>query len=165
MKTTRRIKPELTTLKNPAALISAGVGALAALICMVACGNYYLYSFLLLPRHAPPAFLFFLSFILTSALLFYSAGLSRFALHCRCRANLFLTDLLAALFFAVFYISFMSMAAFPLGLIMLLCGAVILVFGLREAIRESAAATVLHILLLFIFFGYLLLVTAVILLN
>ena len=165
MKIIERLRRESALLKNRAALICAGAGGLSALIVLAACGNFYLYSFLLLPRHAPPAFIFYFMFVFTTALIFYSGGIAYFGARCGAGKVLPVLDLLSALFFVIFYISFVSAAAFVFALLMLLVTAAVLFFAFRETLGESLILTVIHALLALLCLNDILLTAGVILLN
>lgn len=138
MKLIAEVKKEARRLTTPTALIGFGGGLFAALIVMTACGNLRLYSFLLLPRHAPPPFIFYLIFLVTVSLLCGGAGI--LAARDRCGRTWIgcVFHLLSALFFVLWYISFMRSAAFVFSLIMLLCAAVMLFFAAGEGFERGA---------------------------
>ena len=165
MKIIEQLKSEKHLLTLPMALVFAGIGLGAGLITMIACGNFFLYSFLLLPLHAPPAFLFFALFFLNVGLMFYGAGMARAGGCCRLKSNVFILDLLSAVFLILFYISFIRMAAFVFALFMLLFCAALLVLAFKEAFGVSLILSAMQLLLFLYILFMLLLCAAVILLN
>ena len=149
----KEIKRELPALRSGTALVFAGAAFVFSLICIVACGNFYVYPLLLLPRHAPPAFFFFLVFSLLCALQGYVCGL----LFCRCRTpKKYLAGVLFALFSFLFvlmwYIAFFKTFAFLFSLVLLL-----MALGMALlALKESLPLAVIPSLLLILIMGFLL---------
>ena len=163
MKLISLFKKELGTLCAPLTLIGAGAGLAAGLITMIACGNLYLYRLLLLPRHAPPSFLFFFGYLLVLLLLGGCAGLM-YAGRCRKKSGVF--HLLTAAFVLLWYVAFMRTASFVFSVIMLLCAAVMLFFASAEAIeKRRLIAAVGSVLAGLLIVADLFLTVSVILLN
>lgn len=133
MKLFSNINKDVKKLRAPMTIIGFCGGAAAALIVMAACGKLYFYSFLLLPRHAPPAAVFYFSFILTTAALCGCAALSHESARCDRGKSGIVFHLLTALFVVMWYIAFMRSGAFVFALVMLLCAAVMLFFSMGEA--------------------------------
>jgi hypothetical protein len=138
----KRFKRELPNIKSGFSCICAGIGALFSLILMVACGNFHLYKLLLLPRHAPPALLFFLIFLLCGAMIGYTVGL----IYCysKCGRVLFplLFALLSFVFLALWYISFFKSFAFLFGLFLLFMALFMAILALKECIPAGILPTV-----------------------
>ena len=165
MKLLERLKSERSILGVPAALVCCGIGMGTAFIVMIACGNFCLYSFLLLPRHAPPAFLFYLFYVLNFGLIFYTGGIACFGFCRKGKTDIWLSDLLCAVFLALFYIAFIRMAAFVFALLTVLAAGAMVFLALRRCLGENLILAILHGVLLLYLFGILLLTIAVILLN
>ena len=154
MELIKRLKREFPNIRSGFSCVCAGIGGLFSLILMVACGNFHLYRLLLLPRHAPPALLFFLIFLFCGAFIGYTVGL--IYSYCRRGKVLFalLFSLLSFVFLALWYISFFRTLSFLFGLFLLLMALFMAVLALKECFHTGVLPTVfllLHLLLLLFF--------------
>ena len=161
----KRLKIESALLRLPGALISLCAGVVTGLVCIIACGNFYLYSFLLLPRHAPPTVMFLIIFALSVDLLFFVSGLVFFSDRCSCKTSEAVFLMLAALFLLLFYISFMRCASFVLALLMLLCSVCLQVLAFIQSNKDLLLPMLMQALIFILTFILLWLDVSVILLN
>ncbi len=129
----KQLKTEKRILSSGYALIGAGAGALMALLTIIACGNFYVYPMLCMPRHSPPQFLFYLMFLLLSALVGYICGMTAaYKGESRCRLNGVLFLVLAVLFLLLWYIAFFKTLSFIFALFLLLAAFLLEVLAVRE---------------------------------
>ncbi len=126
------LKRELPCLKSGFALVLGGAGALLSLIVMVACGNFFIYKLLLMPRHAPPPILFFLAVFLFSAYLGYIIGVLYDYMKRGRAFNALLFAVLTLLFFQLWYLSFFKTAALLFALFMLIMALFLALMMVKE---------------------------------
>ena len=137
------LKCEMPCLKSGAAALVAGVGGLLSMIVMIACGNFYIYKLLLMPRHAPPALLFFFTVLLFSSLHGYTLGL----IYCYGKKgripNALLFGILTLVFYFLWYISFFRTAALLFALFMLVMALLLGVMTVRECLQIGIVPSVM----------------------
>lgn len=142
-----RWKRESRLLKKPGILLCFGFGALAALLCILACGSDQLYLLTLHRQRLPSAFFLALWFLLWSGGCAFCAGIFWFGTaDCKSRRHGVLLCCFALLFTLFFYIAFVKAMSFIFALFMLLWVVVLQVFALWEAFRLSAVLMVAQIL-------------------
>lgn len=135
------VKSELSCFKSGFALLLGGVGAMLELIVMVACGNFYIYKLLLMPRHAPPPLLFFAAVLLYFTLLGYTLGLiCEYMKRCKALTAL-LFGIMTMVFSLLWYISFFKTAALIFGLFMLIMALLLTLMTVRECLRIGVLPT------------------------
>ncbi len=135
------VKSEIPSLKSGFALLLGGVGAMLTLIIMVACGNFYIYKLLLMPRHAPPPLLFFAAVLLYFTLLGYTLGLICEQMK-RCKVLMaLLFGIMTMVFSLLWYISFFKTAALIFGLFMLIMALLLTLMTVRESLKIGVLPT------------------------
>lgn len=133
MKNPAELKKELSRLASGQALVGGGTGLVLALVTVIACGRFYVYSFLYKPKHSPPALVFYLFFVFLCGLAGYAAGYALSGCKKEKRrwgAVLFCG--LALLFLILWYISFFAALSCFFALFLLLCALLLMVFAVRE---------------------------------
>ena len=137
MKLIEQIKKEKNIFFSGFTLVGACIGLAMALITVIACGNFYVYTFLLKPRHSPPAFLFYLFFAFLSALV---GGLSGMVAVPRCRKsrlNGILFTALSFLFILLWYIAFFKTLSFVFGLFLIISAVLLMLFAIKESFEKG----------------------------
>ena len=130
----KNAKREIPCLKSVFALVLGGVGLFSSLIVMVACGNFYLYKLLLMPRHAPPPLLFFLAVLLFCAFVGYLLGVITSYMRKGRGINALLFGILSLIFFFLWYISFFKTAALLFALFLLVMALLMVLMTFRECL-------------------------------
>lgn len=161
----KRLKCELPRLKSGFSVICAGVGALFSLIFLVACGNFYIYKLLLLPRHAPPPILFFLLFFLCGALVGCAVGtICSFGKWSRAVLPL-LFLLLSFFFLCLWYVALFKSLSFFFALFLLLMALLMAALSLKESLSLGAVPSLLIGALALPMLFYLWMTFAILILN
>lgn len=129
-----KIKREAVALRSGYSLVGAIVGVVLAFITELSCGNFYVYRFLCLPRHAPPLLIFCLVFLAMMALIGYAVGTSFALSYAKCRGGKggMVFESLAGLFALLWYIAFFATFSFLFGLFLLLCSIAMSALAFKE---------------------------------
>ena len=138
------VKSEVPVLKSGPSLAGAGAAVIVGLICIAACGNFYLYPMLLLPRHAPPTALFFLFFLLLCGLCGYHLGiLFCFGKRKRGAVNAMIFTALSLVFLFLWYVAFFKTFAVLFSLFLMLMALITAVLSLKECISVGCLVPLL----------------------
>ncbi len=126
-------KKNFSPLMSGFSVCGAGAGLALAFLTEVVCGNFYIYKFLLLPRHSPPIVLFFLLYTFFCALCGYLIGCLISAVGESREAILpLLCGICALLFLSLWYISFFKTCSFLFALFLLLFSLVMLFLTVKD---------------------------------
>ena len=161
----KRLKSELFLLKTGFPPVCAGVGALFSLVLMVACGNFYLYKLLLLPRHAPPQLLFFLLFFLCGGLAGYTAGLIYACGKGKRVVFPLLCLLLSYVFLCLWYIALFKTVSPLFALFLMLMALLMAAVSLKDCLALGVLAALFTVALLLPLLFYLWMTFAILILN